>query len=150
VSAPLSAREWHARVVGRPARPCAVCGARQARQGHHVVSRERLKQIARDRGIPLAELIYDPDGGMACCELCHSRHTSAFRRIPRSKLTAANWRFINRLDLDWWVMKYYPANAQKDENHVHLRLLQPEVHARPSSQQVEKTAVLLTGLRSAS
>lgn len=78
-------------------------------EGHHVLSREILLRVAREQGLDVLDLIYDARGGMVLCDLDHARHTNAFKRVPRSKLTPANWAFIRELKLNWWVERYYPA-----------------------------------------
>ena len=112
--------------------------------------------------MPLS-LVWDPRSGLAICELCHARHTSAFRRIPRSCLTAANWAFINELGLDWWIARYYPGHAPThpvsvggddgEERKRQRQLVDPETGQRVSIEDMEPVAVLgasLTGTESSS
>ena len=105
----LSARDWHRRVVGSPGKPCAVCGTRRATEGHHVVTRQQLRRIARGWGIDPRALIYSEAAGIALCQRCHARHTSATQRIPLSKLSPANLRFADALGLRWWIERFYPT-----------------------------------------
>jgi hypothetical protein len=88
-----------------------VCGGRENVQGHHVITQERLHRVEKERGLKSGSLVWDSRSGLAICERCHTRHTSAFRRIPRSCLSVANWAFINELGLDWWIARYYPGHA---------------------------------------
>lgn len=100
---------WMIAVTKNRRARCARCGSRKSIQGHHVIDQQMLERRAREKGVAAALLLWDVRGGMACCERCHSRHTTATDRLPRSLLTAANWAFINELELAWWVETRYPS-----------------------------------------
>ena len=74
-----------------------------------MISRELLTRLAREKGLDPLALIYDQRNGMVLCELDHARHTGAFQRVPRSKLSPANWAFADELGITWWVERFYPA-----------------------------------------
>lgn len=54
------------------------------------------------------DLYWDLRNMLPVCELCHTRHHRAFRRITRRELTSAAIEFANELALDWLIERTYP------------------------------------------
>lgn len=90
-----------------PGARCANCGQRRIDlQVHHVVTQEELKNIKRK------DLLWDRRNGLVLCELCHSRHTSAFQRVTRDKLRVENIDFALEIDHGWYLDRYYPKEGR--------------------------------------
>lgn len=100
------AREaWHKLPKGAV---CAVCGAGGDLDCHHIVPKQRLKRIARKRGIPAWYLLWDPRGRLVVCRPCHDMHERAQRRIGRGLLTKAAIGFASDLGEDSYIERTYP------------------------------------------
>lgn len=87
--------------------PCAACGdpAGWPRpwDAHHVIAAQTLRQHHPDH-------LYDPRNALSLCRRCHDMHTSAARRIPRSRLRPENEEFAAELGLTHLLERYYPGS----------------------------------------
>lgn len=99
-----AAIEWKRRRVYR----CAVCN-RQAHHRHHIIYVQHLLRLAPDHGRPIEEVLWDLRNMLPLCESCHSRHHSAFSRIPRHLLPDEALEFAAELELGWFIVREYPA-----------------------------------------
>lgn len=93
-------KAWHRTVVNRRAR-CVVCGATRRLQGHHVIAQAVLRRYAVEHDLSIEEtqaLFWDPRNAVALDEVCHQRHTNAYRRVPRYVLPAHVFEFVRDLD----------------------------------------------------
>lgn len=94
------AAAWVKAVVPRGAR-CLLCGTRDRLQGHHVIAQQAIRGCARELNLTAQstqEFLWDARNGVAVCDVCHSRHTGAYRRIPRYLLPASVYAFVEDLD----------------------------------------------------
>lgn len=94
------AAAWHAAVVHRGAR-CLLCGGRRHLQGHHVIAQQAIRSHAKTLRLSAGEtqaLLWDVRNGVALCERCHERHTTAYCRVPRYLLPALVYAFVQALD----------------------------------------------------
>lgn len=103
------ARSWWEHVAKN--RPCVVCGRPDRVQGHHVVSQEALRKVARRFGYDLATVLWDRRNGIAVCEGCHSAHTGAKKRLPISVVPAAAFEFADEMGLRWQIERDYVGPA---------------------------------------
>jgi hypothetical protein len=101
---------------------CAACGRRARSRraeldAHHVVPKEILKRVERERRLAPGTLVWDPANGIALCseqteERCHARHTLAVRRVPRSRLPNRALRFAAKLGLSHVIERHYPDDLR--------------------------------------
>lgn len=121
---------WHKEVVGPPLKkkPCVVCGSRINIEGHHVIAKQEIKRIARsgrwefDRE---QDALWDVRNGIPLCDVCHQRHETAFKRVPRNVLPSAALDFAGEMGVDHLIERYYPeAEAPKSakEKEPSLRI----------------------------
>jgi 5-methylcytosine-specific restriction endonuclease McrA len=103
------ARRWWESVAKN--KPCAVCGRPDRVQGHHVVSQQAIKKVARRFGYDVLALLWDPRNGIPVCERCHSAHTGAKKRIPLAVIPASAFEFADELGLRWQIERDYPRLA---------------------------------------
>lgn len=75
--------------------------------GHHVIEQQRLKVVARQRGIPAEYLLWDGRGGLLVCVQCHLDHHGV-RRIPHRALTYSNLCFASDVGEEVYVERTYP------------------------------------------
>ena len=101
---PLTRVWWEAVAKGKP---CVVCGRPDRVQGHHVVSQQAIRKVAKRFGYDLATVLWDKRNGIAVCEGCHSAHTGAKKRLPLSVIPAAAFEFADELGLRWQVERDY-------------------------------------------
>lgn len=102
---------------------CACCGRaaplnvprNHPRRGHahHVISQQKLEDVARERGIDPAVLKWDDRNGLWLCAQCHMNHEAGTKRIPFRVLTMVNLTFASDMGLDWYVLDHrrYPRAA---------------------------------------
>lgn len=90
------------RAVVHPKAVCALCGARRALQGHHLIGQRALKDWARSQRLSreaTQAILWDTRNGIPLCSSpCHERITNVVVRFPRSKLPAGVWAFAADLD----------------------------------------------------
>lgn len=116
---PALAGKWIRAVLPRKAR-CVVCGTKDGLQGHHVIPQTVLKAWCAHYGFveqPTQRILWDVRNGIALCERDHSRHTDAYRRVPRYLLPADVWLFAAELD----------ALTPTDELRVRIEQMYPEL-----------------------
>lgn len=98
---------------------CAVCGrtklqARRAGtklEAHHVVPKQKLKQVISARGLSRL-LLWDKRWRLLVCGYpCHSNHTTAFKRIPRVVLPESALLLAKELGLTYVVEREYPRGG---------------------------------------
>lgn len=82
---------------------CVMCGTDQNMTAHHVISKQRLKQLGVD-----VWTRYDPRDAMGLCLQCHFNHESYAKRVPFSKLKPCHFEFERELGLDGYLERYYP------------------------------------------
>lgn len=100
-------------------RCCQVCGYRGFFvEAHHVVKAQLLRRLLNQKREPCPpSVLFDPRNGLLLCtdaahaherQGCHSKHTGARRRIPRSALRPENWAFAREHGLEWVLVTEYP------------------------------------------
>jgi hypothetical protein len=95
---------------------CVKCGYDKVvfLEVHHVIREAVLRRLLSRKGRPCPlDVLYDTRNAMVLCEdpapdACHSGHTSAMRRIPRSALSAENWEFAREHGLEYVLEAEYP------------------------------------------
>lgn len=100
------ARAWWQAVAHR--KVCAVCGSTHKVQGHHVISQQVLRRLARKHGLDVLALLWDKRNGVAVCEDCHVAHTTAKKRIPRRCIPLPAQEFAAELGVSYLIEKEYP------------------------------------------
>jgi hypothetical protein len=111
---------WHKQVVGPAVKknPCLVCASQINIEGHHVIAKQEIKRIAKsgrwdfDRE---QDALWDARNGIPLCAVCHQRHETAFRRVPRRVLPAAALAFADELGVAHLIERYYPEEPVRDE-----------------------------------
>lgn len=78
-----------------------VCDGRV--ENHHVIDREKLKEIGRP------DLVFDVRNRLRVDYRTHRRHTTAVERIPFEWLPPAAIEFARELGLVWWLERFYPS-----------------------------------------
>lgn len=116
----VSAKEKEAREAfgkATSAARCCVCGRTRYQawrdgtklDAHHVIPRERLKKVCSARRLPVTEVLWDRrNRAWVCQQPCHANHTSAHRRIPRSRLPASAIEFAKEYGLLYVIDRQYP------------------------------------------
>jgi 5-methylcytosine-specific restriction endonuclease McrA len=105
--AELTAMYLFKELARQPGARCASCGLRRFDlQVHHVITQQQLKKIGRK------DVLWDLRNALVLCPLCHERHTSAFKRIPREKLRIENIDFALELDHGWYLDRMYPKEGR--------------------------------------
>lgn len=115
--------EWHDHVIAqapkaRGHRVCPVCGqvpsAENPFECHHVTEKQAIKKIVAAMQLPpreaaekLARLLWDFRNGLPVCQRCHSRHTSAYKRIPLALVTRKHRQFARELGLEHLIEARY-------------------------------------------
>lgn len=87
-------------VVLRRDQACAVCGSKQQLQAHHIIDKQFIEDFAREERLTNAErnaLLWEEDNGLTLCQRCHTRHTDAFKRVPRRVIPERAYRFARML-----------------------------------------------------
>jgi len=103
-----AAEAWGKGIRGKP---CAVCG-RGPCQGHHVITQQQLRRIARTNALDLQSLLWDSRNRLPLCEACHYAHHQRRRTVPRAVLRRhcpKVFQFARELDLEWWLEREYPS-----------------------------------------
>jgi 5-methylcytosine-specific restriction endonuclease McrA len=80
---------------------CAGCGSRRGLEAHHGLPKAAIEDFARSERLSQEErnrLLWDPRNGVALCQRCHERHTTAFSRLSRAKLPKRVWAFALELN----------------------------------------------------
>lgn len=92
-------------------RVCGVCGTDAgALEAHHLLEQQAIErwatEAARRHGYDAGEtsalrraMLWDVRIGFLVCELCHTRHTRAVKRIPRRLLPPAAWTYAQEVDV---------------------------------------------------
>lgn len=104
---------WHQAVTvpGGKRQACAVCGSLSRIEAHHIIAKQTLTWVARERGYDpdrTQGLIWDARNGMALCATCHQRHETAFKRVPFAALPEASLTFARDNGLFYLIERYYP------------------------------------------
>lgn len=103
--------------VVSPRECCAVCGRTKIEawaagtklEAHHVISKQKLKQVCSARALDVVEVVWDRRNRMCLCgQPCHADHTTAKRRVRRSKLTATHYEFAAEYGLTYVIEREYP------------------------------------------
>lgn len=68
-------------------RVCQECGKGGAHESHHVVEKQKLRQINR------WDVVWDTRNCLRLCPACHHSHTVGFRRVKLQNLTDDNYEF---------------------------------------------------------
>jgi hypothetical protein len=66
-----------------------------------LVPKAWLRDVADSMRLSEAErtrLVWNERNGVALCVACHARHTSGFRKVPRSKVPLKVWPFIQEVN----------------------------------------------------
>jgi len=101
-----AAAVWGANNLGEP---CAVCGGGCGPvQGHHALSQQWLRNVARTRGLDYEGLRWDLRNRLWVGRDCHSRHHLAVLRIPRSVLAPEVFEMAEELGLLVRLENTYP------------------------------------------
>lgn len=90
---------------------CEVCenegtACRGPIQGHHVVSKQKLKRLGH------TDHLLDKRNRLGVCEHRHEQHTTGHKPIPRWALPASVFEFTEELGLTWYLDRYYPAEQE--------------------------------------
>lgn len=114
------ASAWWVSVVGplSARKPCVVCGATSNIEGHHIVSKQVIKRVARERRVGDAvreQWLWDDRNGMALCRLCHARHENANRRVPRDLVPVQARVFAAELGVSHLLDRYYPERTSESD-----------------------------------
>jgi hypothetical protein len=95
-------------------KPCALCGSRLV-QGHHVITQQELRRIARSKGLDVDRLLWDRRNCLALCQRHHDAHHSWSHRLTLDLVLAKCPKvaqFARELDLEWWLERNYPNNGE--------------------------------------
>jgi hypothetical protein len=99
---------------------CAVCGSERV-QGHHVVTKQQLRKVARAEGLDAGRVLWDLRNCLALCERHHAAHHSWARRLTLSFVLdhcPKVAQFARELGSDWWLEKEYPEmDDTRGQNH---------------------------------
>lgn len=105
---------------------CAVCGKGGPFEAHHVLERQELSR----RGLPE----FDTRGALRLCKEavgnCHSRHTTATRRVKFSELTEENISYAFEA-LGPFAIDYLTRRYEVDDGRVEAALQRAEEVALP-------------------
>lgn len=85
-----------------PRPTCRVCATAPAVHQHHVVLAQHVENAGAD--------LWDERNALGVCELCHTRHHKARRRIRGSELRADNLEFARELFAEYaedYLARYY-------------------------------------------
>jgi hypothetical protein len=118
---PMSVEEkLAAALFGRADRhsACVVCGATKWKawqkgtklEAHHVVSKQKLKEIIKTRGLDKTTVLWDTRNRLwVCGRPCHENHTTRFRPIPFSKVPRSALVFAAEYGLTYVIERDYPV-----------------------------------------
>jgi len=109
-----AAQAW---ASGNRAKRCARCGAANV-QGHHIITRERLKQKAVELDVPAERLLWDRRNRLWLCRRHHDAHHARTSPIPMTVLrehAAKVFQFARELDLKPWLERRYPETDDQEE-----------------------------------
>lgn len=114
VSAREKSEAWH-RGIGCT---CMVCGNtyRVECDAHHIVPLQTLRREAKRLGFDFERVRWDRRNRLACCRICHERHTSRHRPISRSVLVrhaSKVFQFARELNLTWALDREYPEPVRE-------------------------------------
>jgi hypothetical protein len=100
-----AAEEWH----DMPwLQQCEVCGEEPARDPHHCIKEQTLRQFAYWYGYDFDVVRWDIRNRIWICgEKCHEPHTQASKRIHVSKLRPETFEFITEYGFGWALEKEY-------------------------------------------
>lgn len=76
-------------------------------EGHHILPKQAIRRFATEYQLDAVRLLWDARNRLVLCRLCHSRHESAFDRVPRSLIPAEAWEFADALGLRWKLEQLY-------------------------------------------
>jgi hypothetical protein len=99
-------------------RPCAMCG-RGPSQGHHVITQQELKHVARAKRVLLMTIRWDLRNMLPLCESCHERHHKGICRVPlllAFRLCPGLDDFARECDRMWWLARYYQINGSVERS----------------------------------
>lgn len=78
-------------------------------QGHHAISKQRLKQVCVARGLDQVPVLWDIRNRVILCEQpCHAEHTNRKRPLPRTRLPRSVFEFALELGLTHVLDREYP------------------------------------------
>jgi hypothetical protein len=115
------ASEWHYRANRAPA--CPICRRDRVTlrragyfklAGHHVIERQELDRVARERGLDdeaTIRLRWDRRNCLPLCAFCHERHHGWSAMITRGRvrfLLPDIDVFAREIDRGWWIDRHYP------------------------------------------
>lgn len=76
----------------------------------HLLSKQKLKRIAKDRGYDADEtirLVWDPRNGVPGCRAQHHRMDNGFLRVYWEQLPSKTKLFADDWDLEWEILQVY-------------------------------------------
>jgi hypothetical protein len=123
---------WHDHVLAlapkrRGHRVCPVCdqvpSTENPFEAHHVLPKAAIKkfvaglQLAKPEAAErLARLLWDFRNGLPVCRRCHSRHTSAYKRITIVLLTRKHRQFARELGLEHLLEQTYDGGRYRADD----------------------------------
>lgn len=91
-------------------------------KGHHVVTQQKLRQVAKDRGLSFDEenaLVWDVRNGVPASARRHDRHHSYHERVTREELARhfpEVLEFVAEYELGAWFDRFYPEEVPDGES----------------------------------
>jgi hypothetical protein len=99
-----AAEEWH----NMPwLQQCEVCHEEPARDPHHCIKEQTLRQFAYSYGYDFEVVRWDIRNRLWVGADCHERQTNASRRIHICKLPPRVFEFSHEFGFDWALEKEY-------------------------------------------